>query len=94
MKTIEQGCDHSPAQNIHHDLTKFSHCHNDRRLIALPYTAIKEATNTGHNGFFQPICPCRRPEDGRCPSSLIKSRAFADRQQPGTLKFADGTRLR
>ena len=91
MKIIGQGCDHRPTQNIHTSRLSFSHCHNDRRIIAIPYTAKREATNTGNNGFFVSICPCCRPEDGRCPSSLIKSRAFADRQQPGTLKFAQGT---
>src|SRR3546814_16241230 len=34
--------------------------------------------------FFQGYVPARRREDGRCPSSLIKSRAFADRQWLGT----------
>ena len=37
MKTIEQGCDHRPTQNIHLFRLCFSYNPNDRRFLVLPY---------------------------------------------------------
>jgi hypothetical protein len=61
------------------------HSDNDRRLIGTPYTGTQSAQLQKNSVDY---VSARRRKDGRCPSSLIKSRAFADRQQPGTPKFA------
>src|SRR3546814_1856744 len=61
-----------------------SHCHNHSRLPLHLIQTHRAAPTEEISVFFQGYVPARRREDGRCPSSLIKSLAFADRQWLGT----------
>ncbi|CDF92980.1 hypothetical protein BN844_2537 [Pseudomonas sp. SHC52] len=79
----EHGCDHSTWQNIHTPDGSFAPRNHSRLPLHL-IQAHRAAPTEEISVFFLGYVPARRREDGRCPTSLIKSRAFADRQWPGT----------